>query len=490
MQIELTEGETIVKDIIEELISEVGTKLSPFQYAGYVPNPSSFSDSGTEISNEKFIEVIKTLPLKSQSLILEGKDGKGLIKRVSGATIVSSKKQIVLNHIKIADQHVYNLCGYHNAHTMVFLTKMFKLGTLRCSDYVQREAIDHLIQETSRRINCSVSFWQFHINLTRFLVEYAKKARKDVRSYPWKKTDCLYGDYERVYHQVFLNHLPLYQEVYASYTKEFKIHHCKLQLQFGKFITDFSETQDIQDQIDEFRSSNGPRRKLFLLKVAVTNHWVGFSIFKIEDQIIFLYFDSRDEDNLGWSLAQIEESVRKEDERRRATNHPRIWNDFKKLCHIKSREDIQTICKLIPRVFMGSKSLFDHNFEGHFISTYELNWRKDLLFPLAKMRGELEVGSDILGFLFENFGELKSFVREFAYFFHLLDYLSEKNLRLLFVIFLECRGVLDRCLKYLKKVRYGKSREVFKNWLHVKKIGEGKKWIRKMNEWGIMASIK
>lgn len=490
MELEEKESEKIAKEILEDLITTTLKNLSKFEYLGYVPNPSSFSDSRINYNDELFLLEVRNLPFKSQSLILEDSEGNGYIKRVKSTSVVSDEDNIVLNHIKIADQHVYNLCGYHIAHTMVFITKMFKLGTLRCSDYVQKEAVVNMMKETTRRINSSASFWQFHINLTKFLFDFAKKSGKDVNCYPWKAHNCLYGDYERVYHQVFMTYLPIYKEVFSSSSSEFKIYHCKLQLQFGKFVTSFEETREIQDQVFDFISEKNEKRKLFLLKVAVTNHWVGFAICKIEKKVIFLYFDSRNENNVGWSEEKISEFIEEEAERRKAINHERQWNDFHKLCHLKSREDIQTICKLIPRVFMGKTTLFDHNFVNHFIPTYESHWRKDLLFPLTKMRGENEIGAEILGFLFENFGELKSFVKEFAYFFHLLEYLDEKNLKFLFAIFLECRGVLDRCLKYLEKVKYGKSREVFSNWKYTKKIGETKKWTNKMSQWGLMVTIK
>lgn len=489
MQIEQKESEIIAKEILEDLIKNTFNKTTEFKHTGYVPNPSSFSDSRIDHDDDIFLQEIRKIPLKSQSILIESPDGEISIKRVKHTSFNSTPDDIIINHIKIANQHVYNLCGYHNAHTMVFLTKIFKLGILRCSDFVQKQAIQLLLKETSDRLNSSASFWQFHINLTNFLFMYAKKSGKDINCYPWKKYNCLYGDYERVYHQVFMKHLPLYKEIFASHSKEFKIYHCKLQLQFGKYVTDFHEQKDIQDKIDEFRSQSLPKRKLFLLKIAVTNHWVGFAISKIGEKIIFLYFDSRDEDNIGWTKEQIAEFIEKEHQRRIDINHERIWNDFHKLCHLKSREDIQTIAKLIPMAFMGKVSLFDHNFKNHFIPTYESNWRRNLLFPLTKMRGELEIGSDILGFLFENFGELKSFVREFAYFFHLLDYLQENNLKVLFVIYLECRGVLDRCLKYLKKVKYGKSQEVFSNWKYLKKVAETKKWKGKMKNWGLMYGL-
>jgi hypothetical protein len=103
---------------------------------------------------------------------------------------------------------------------------------------------------------------------------------------------------------------------------------------------------------------------------------------------------------------------------------------------------------MLPLIFMGKMSFFDHSFSQFFLSKYENHWRKTILFPLCKMRDEKE--TEILPHLLQHFGELKSFISDFYYYFQLLEYLNAENFKALFVIYLECEGVLSRCLKHLK----------------------------------------
>lgn len=70
---------------------------------------------------------------------------------------------------------------------------------------------------------------------------------------------------------------------------------------------------------------------------------------------------------------------------------------------------------MLPLIFMGKMSFFDHNFNQFFLRKYEQFWRKNILFPLCAMKGERE--SEVPDFLLKNFGELKSFISEFHFYF-------------------------------------------------------------------------
>jgi hypothetical protein len=56
--------------------------------------------------------------------------------------------------------------------------------------------------------------------MTKYLREFAIKFDKDQTKYPWRVRDCLFGDYERIYHSLFMGYHPLYQEIYFG--KQFK----------------------------------------------------------------------------------------------------------------------------------------------------------------------------------------------------------------------------------------------------------------------------
>ena len=100
------------------------------------------------------------------------------------------------------------------------------------------------------------------------------------------------------------------------------------------------------------------------------------------------------------------------------------------------------------------------------------------------MTGELESG--VLSHLYEHLGDLKSFIEDFYHYFQLLEYLNQDNLKTLFVIYLECEGVLTRCLKYFKDVKYGQCRAVFKTWCVLKSVASDEKWTKKLQEMGII----
>jgi hypothetical protein len=185
--------------------------------------------------------------------------------------------------------------------------------------------------------------------------------------------------------------------------------------------------------------------------VAVTNHWVGFAACRISaapEKYAFFWFDSRDEDNLQWTKQQISDYIDKRHLEKIKKKDPFQWKAFHIWSHKASREDITTASKMLPLVFMGKMSFFDHSFTQFFLTKYENHWRVTLLFPMCAMTGERE--KEVLEHLLNNFGELKSFIGEFFYYFQLLEYLNADNLRTLFVLYLECEGVLTRCLKYLK----------------------------------------
>lgn len=165
----------------------------------------------------------------------------------------SNRDRIVLNHVKIADQHVYNLCGYHIAHTLVFFAKLFKLSCINLSMEEERAQLDYLIMRTKDKLNCSVSFWQFHYNMTKYLRQFSIKFNKKTDKYPWREEDCLFGDYERVYHYVFMGYHPLYQEIYfgkqfqTKKNKTFLSSLNKLKLHFGGNIGNWLESFDSED---------------------------------------------------------------------------------------------------------------------------------------------------------------------------------------------------------------------------------------------------
>lgn len=80
-----------------------------------------------------------------------------------------------------------------------------------------------------------------------------------------------------------------------------------------------------------------------MLKVAVTNHWAGFAACKLHnhpDKFAFFWFDSRDEDNLGWNKFDVEDYVEARHQEKIRIKDKFQWLPFHISSHKASRIDI------------------------------------------------------------------------------------------------------------------------------------------------------
>ena len=189
------------KDIVKDIVFNISNKIIEFDVAAYTPTHDSFSSfvsnrnllHSHQAEEAQFNTLLNDLPLKGRfelnmdpSLLSDNQlndfikypnndirapiltSYNSKLKRINSANtqFFSTTDKIVLNHVQIASQHVYNLCGYHVAHTLVFFTKIFKLSSIMLQDEEEKAAIQRIIDSTKQKLNCSVSFWQFHINMT------------------------------------------------------------------------------------------------------------------------------------------------------------------------------------------------------------------------------------------------------------------------------------------------------------------------------------
>ena len=424
------------KEIIEELIVGIYYNLEDYSRLSKIPNATETSSAnGFEKAIErglKEIDIISKFKIKHFRENSRCKD-----------TEVELSKKTYLYQVRINQQHIWNQCGYHMAYTLLFFTRFFKTGSLR--------SINNLISKTS--------FWQFKTNIRDFINNYALKHNYNQSKYPWDYKTIDQGDYERIFHATLTKHHPLYIETFKS-TPYCYVRTDYIEMQFGRYITDFPQLTKLQYKITQFINYKSQWPKVFNLQLAITNHWVGFSCVFYQDKKLFFYFDSNNDDILGKSSEFIEKFVKKRSEERknRYKFGPRVWNDFKMLCHIKSREDIQIITRVLPQVFLGAESLFNHPFRYFFLQNYKTDWKPLIINPLEII---LNNPTEAKNHLLKNLGELKTFVYQLKKYVKVADMLKSDNKRELVKIWKNDYDILIKGLKYIQ--RYIRGREMLKN---------------------------
>lgn len=299
--------------------------------------------------------------------------------------------------------------------------------------------------------------------MTGFLEDLAVKNKCDRTKYPWRPSDLKHGDYERVYDLHFNKLHHLYHSTYAN-TDLLEIRKATLEMQFGRFITDFDSLMIIQKQVDQFMHSlrNKPF-KLFAFQLACTCHWVGLIVVVVKGQMFFYYFDSKNVDCYGLNRDQIEEKV-EEINRERVKEGKVSWNPFKKQCQAQSMGDINILLKLVPQMFMRKANLYEHIFKTNFMDQYKDYWWPSIIKPLEKWTKK-ETGS-MHDHLVEYLGDLKSFIHYFVHMAKGHEYFSDDIKEEVLAVYLEVFASLDKSLGTIS--RYKKGRELIELWNETK----------------------
>lgn len=301
--------------------------------------------------------------------------------------------------------------------------------------------------------------------MTGFLEDFAEANKLDRAKYPWKPADIKHGDYERKYDMVFNQHSPLYKSTYAD-SELVEVRKTTIEMQFGRFITDFDQLMLIQKQVDEFMHSlNRKPLKLFAFQLACTCHWVGLMVVAVHSQLFFYYFDSKNVNCYGLDADQIEKKVDEiNEERVREGKQP--WNTFKKTCQIQSMGDINILMKLIPGMFLRKTNVYEHIFKTNFKQQYAEHWLPSIVKPLEECgRHELNKAHD---HLVDVWGDLKTFLHYMLHMGKGHQYLSTDSKNEFLDVYLEIFAHFDRCLGTLS--RYVKGRELVKTWEETKKM--------------------
>ena len=285
----------------------------------------------------------------------------------------------------------------------------------------------------------------------------------DRTKYPWRPRDLKYGDYERVYDTIFNKRNPLYLSTYKD-TELVEVRKVNIEMQFGRFITDFDDLMIIQKQIDTFMNHLDSKPiKLFAFQLACTCHWVSLLVAVVNKQIFFYYFDSKNIDCYGLNAEQIASLVNKINLERAQVGKP-LWCEFKKTCQMESMKDINILLKLIPDIFMKKTSIYEYIFNTLFKGQYAEYWKPSIVAPLEKFkRTEMNLVHD---HLVDYLGDLKTFIHYFYHLTHAHGYLTTESKEGMLEVYLECFALFDRCLPTIS--RYKKGRELNDTWQGVK----------------------
>ena len=357
-------------------------------------------------------------------------------------------KLIPLIQQNVLQQQVYNLCGYHMSHTLVNFVNYLKSG----GKTVFLE-----------NISSSASFWSFHHSMTSFLEFYATRQNFDRTKYPWKAKDLKYGDYERTYDKVFSMYHPLYLSTYKS-SPTVTVERVNIEMQFGRFITDFDELMRIQKLVDEFMVNPlSTPIKVMAFQLGCTCHWVGLLAVIVSGQLFFYFLDSKNVNCYGLSDEKILQLVDEINEERVKAGRE-AWNEFRKNCQFQSMKDMNILLKLVPDMFMKKNNIYEHILKTNFKEQYQTYWSPSIVQPLSNFkRGEDGMAHD---HLVDYWGDLKTFLH---YIFHMTrghEFLGVESKETLLEVYLEVFPLFDKYIGLLG--RYIKGRELIDLWERTK----------------------
>ena len=439
------------KELICDLITNLLTEITPFNELSKLPSPPNTKNLQHEI--DLFSSIVETIPLISRVGVCRTNIQKGFYKDPNLPVFCNKDSKVMtVNHVKVANQHVYNLCGYHVMHSFIKFSRMFKLSSCKATTDQERQNLGALVFDAMAAINQSSSFWQFHFKMTGFLEEFVRKYpdRFLREHYPWRHSDLQHGDYERLYNEIFFEYHPLYKEMLHS-DKHTLVVSRKLQMQFGRLIDSHEVLTATQIDINEFLEDKTHEKKIFFMLVAATNHWVGFSAIVIRDEISFFYFDSQNVDYIGWDEAQIEKHA---EEYKPKFKGNAATKNFKCMTYKKRIADIQIIVDWLPRLFIGDMTIFDYLFNHHFLPEYEQNIRKNLLFKLSSLQGK-EHEEEVTSLVQTYFDWIAEIIKTLHRYFDCSVLMSQETIRNLLVIYFETETLLNRCLKISKRKSTG-----------------------------------
>lgn len=173
--------------------------------------------------------------------------------------------------------------------------------------------------------------------------------------------------------------------------------------------------------------------------LGICNHWVSLLVHKLNSEIEFIFFDSRNVDYLTWSEKQIEDDIDEKDQIR-IKNGRVPSTGFKKMIGMQAIKDIQRTLDLIGNCILGNTTLMKYHNDRRLEILYSSflseipylnkefnNMNYNEIFNL-KNKNLITIFEALNNWLICNYGSMKSF---FSNFHDKNDLDEEYNLKLL-----------------------------------------------------------
>ena len=350
--------------------------------------------------------------------------------------MLKEKNDMNFYHIKVHQQFIYNLCGFH----MLFTS-------LNLVNYIASGYISYLLN-----VNNSKSFWVFHSRIRKFLWKYSQQNNL-TKMTNWKKDWCFDGDLERN----FLKAIMYSNEEFISSfcnSYNFKINHFTIMYQAGNFINNFKSLIELQEIIDNFfkiKVSNS--NEVIVFYIGACNHWIGFLAHKINNKKEYIYFDSRNKDYLEWNKEEVDRYIEEKSIRHKKRTGKEML-DFFKIAHRQTISDIQDVVKFLIDCLEGKCNFVDYYFKNIFTEKYHRKYRAffdnllDLLNENQKYVAIQSIGS--------SFYVLDSCWSQIEYLVYSNQHLSKDNFKFLQKLLKKYKKLFKFLIKELNSHVWGK----------------------------------
>jgi hypothetical protein len=262
----------------------------------------------------------------------------------------STQKTVHLKQLKVHQQFIGNLCGYHT---------LFNLKTVL-------GALSQQNVEAPFDILDAAKFWDYHFKSTVTLDKHAETNKLNREKYPWSYRNIRWGDLERSFMKVLTEQNLEFQNLFQS-NKKIKATYDVFQFQFGRILYGNDWLEIFERDLADFANTKDKNvHHIKFILMGITNHWSVLLAHKYNDKTEFWLLDSKNLDYLLWNKEKIMEYLNMRNEEKKKYGQP-LMNTFQLWVAENSYEDHQTTVKLLVDCMLGNTTL------KHFIAHVHAN---------------------------------------------------------------------------------------------------------------------
>lgn len=271
--------------------------------------------------------------------------------------IIKSDSARNFHHVKVHQQFVFNLCGYHVLHAMFNMVSYLESGFEKYID----------------NVNSCKNFWHFRHRIIHFLYEFSVKNNLESTTSSWSRDWCFTGDFERIHLIAIIRFNPEFIGTFQS-SSFCDINYFTLEYQFGFFVTPIEKMIELQKIINHFNSPNPKKRtRVVSLFIGACNHWIGFLAYEKNGKREFILIDSRNKDYLDWSSEKIFREIEMMNQQK-IKDKLQPWCSFRKKINTQCIFDIQDVVQFLLDVFEAKTTILDFVFQSVFAKHYHTKY--------------------------------------------------------------------------------------------------------------------